>query len=120
MTRVLIVEDEPLVALDMESALLRAGFKIATCAGSLEQALAFLRDGDCDVGVLDANLRGESVAPVAIALKQRNRPFVFVTGYGRAYLPDQFLDAPLLAKPYKSPELVRIVREISAKTLSRS
>jgi DNA-binding response OmpR family regulator len=119
-TRVLIVEDEPLVALDMEAVLRMGGFEIAACVGSLNKALDVLNNGDCDVGVLDANLRGESVEPVAASLRQCGRPFLFVSGYGRAHLPSRFLDAPLLAKPFEPSELIRAVKQISAAFTSRS
>jgi DNA-binding response OmpR family regulator len=118
MTKVLIVEDEALVAFEMEAALRREGFEIAACIGSVEQALVFLRSGDCDVGVLDANVRGASIGPVAAALEERGRPFVFVSGYERAQLPGQFPDAPVLSKPHRSRELVGVVRELSARGAS--
>jgi len=111
--RVLIVEDEPLVAIDMEAVLRRAGFEIAACVGSLDKALDALNNGDCDIGVLDANLHGKSVAPVALALRQSGKPFLFVSGYGRVHLPTQFIDAPLLPKPFEPSELIRAVKRIS-------
>jgi DNA-binding NtrC family response regulator len=114
MTTVFIVEDEPLISLNMEAVLRKAGFEIAACAGSLEQALVFLETGDCDVGVLDANLRGESVERIATVLEQRGRPFLLVSGYGRLQLPSQFHHTSFLPKPFKPQDLVRAVREISA------
>lgn len=65
-TRVLIVEDEPLVAMDMEAVLRGAGFAIAACVSSPEKALDALNNDECNVAVLDANLHGESVEPVAV------------------------------------------------------
>src|SRR5262245_51211685 len=79
---VLIVEDEPIVALEIESLLARAGFAIQGCAGSIEKALALVDDRHCDAAVLDANLRGRSVGPVAAALQRRGTPFLFVSGSG--------------------------------------
>jgi len=112
-TRVLIVEDEPLVAIDMEAVLRRAGFEIVACVGSLNKAMDALNNGECDVGVLDANLHGESVEPVAVALRQYGKPFLFVSGYGRVHLPTRFADAPLLPKPFEPTELIRAVKQIS-------
>jgi DNA-binding response OmpR family regulator len=97
----------------MEAVLRRAGFEIAACVGSLDRALDAISNGECDVGVLDANLHGESVAPVAFALRQCGKPFLFVSGYGRYHLPTQFRDAPLLPKPFEPSELIRAVKDIS-------
>jgi DNA-binding response OmpR family regulator len=110
-TRVLIVEDEPLVALEMEAVLRRGGFEIAACVGSLKKALDVLNN-DCDIGVLDANLRGETVEPVAVALRQCGKPFLFVSGYGRVHLPWKFLDARVIPKPFDPAELIRAVMQI--------
>jgi DNA-binding response OmpR family regulator len=110
--KVLIVEDEPMVALQIEDILQEAGFEIAGCVGSLDKALAILKNDDCDVAILDANLRGDSVAPLANLLQQRSKPFLFVSGYERAYLPEAFLDAPLLSKPFEPGELITTVRQL--------
>jgi DNA-binding response OmpR family regulator len=110
--KVLIVEDEPVVAFEIEDILQEAGFEIVGCVGSLDRALATLESSDCDIAILDANLRGDSVTPVAMALQQRGRPFLFVSGYERVYLPEAFLDAPLLSKPFEPGELVTAVRQL--------
>jgi DNA-binding response OmpR family regulator len=110
--KVLVVEDEPIVAFQIEDILREAGFEIVGCVGSLEKALAALKIGDCDIAVLDANLRGDSVAPVAMALQQRGTPFLFVSGYERVYLPESLPDAPLLSKPFEPGELVDAVRQL--------
>jgi DNA-binding response OmpR family regulator len=110
--KVLVVEDEPIVALQIEDILREAGFEIVGCVGSLDKALAILKNNDCDIAVLDANLRGDSVAPVAIVLQQRGKPFLFVSGYERAHLPEAFLDAPLLSKPVEPGELIATVRQL--------
>jgi two-component SAPR family response regulator len=110
--KVLIVEDEPIVALEIEDILREAGFEIVGCVGSLSKALMTLKNTDCDIAVLDANLRGESVAPVATALRQLGRPFVFVSGYERIYVPEAFLDAPSLPKPVEPSKLISVVRQL--------
>src|SRR5215472_13166176 len=83
--KVLIVEDEPIVAFQIEDILREAGFEIVGCVGSLDKALSTVKNIDCDVAVLDANLRGDSVVPVATALHQRGTPFLFVSGYERIH-----------------------------------
>ena len=110
--KALIVEDEPLVALELEQVLRSACFGISGCVGSIERALAVLDKCGCDFAVLDANLRGKSVEPVAAALKDRGKPVLFVSGYGRSCLPASFFDAPLVSKPFKAAELIRAVKEI--------
>jgi DNA-binding response OmpR family regulator len=110
--RVLVVEDEPIIALEIEDILRDAGFEIAGCVGSVDNALAMLKGVDCDVAVLDANLRGKTVEPVAVALHQRGRPFLFVSGYRRVYLPDAFPDAPHLSKPFEPGELITAIRQL--------
>lgn len=106
---VLIVEDEPLVALEMEAALRQAGFVIAGVAGSCDRALAMLDRIDCDAAVLDANLRGTCVEPVVAVLKTRGTPFLVVSGYDRSHLPASLLEAQFLAKPFRPDALVRAV-----------
>src|SRR5262245_59832405 len=110
--RVLIVEDEPIISLDLEAMLRDAGFRIAGVAGSVAKALDILKTSPCDVAVLDRNLRGESVADVASFLDERHIPFVFVSGYGRVALPPEHNDAPLLTKPIHPTELVHTVQEV--------
>jgi DNA-binding response OmpR family regulator len=110
--KVLIVEDEPIVAFEIEKVLREAGFEIVGCMGSLNKALAKLKNADCDIAVLDADLRGDSAAPLAIALRERGTPFLFVSGYERAYLPKAFLDIPLLSKPFEPNELITTVKQL--------
>ena len=78
-TRILIVEDEPVVAFEIEQILRSAGFEVAASVPSIKKALAALDTCDCDFALLDANLPGESVAPVAAALQSRGKPFLFVS-----------------------------------------
>jgi DNA-binding response OmpR family regulator len=112
--KVLIVEDEAVVAFEIRDVLRGAGFEIAGCMGSVDKALSALGDSDCDIAILDANLRGHSVEPVAIALQQQGKPFLFVSGYQRAYLPKAFVDAPLLSKPFEPGQLIDVVRKLLA------
>jgi DNA-binding response OmpR family regulator len=110
--RALIVEDDPAIALEIEHTLRSAGFEIAKCVPSIPKALAALKSCECDFAVLDANLRGQSVEPAAVALKDLGKPFLFVSGYGRVHLPACFLDAPLLSKPFNAAELIRSINAI--------
>ncbi len=97
--RVLIVEDEGLVALMLEDMLEDIGCDVAFSAASVAQALAWIEsDGQADAALLDVNLAGEKVFPVAQALRARGVPFIFATGYGDTRDP-RFGDAPNLGKP---------------------
>ncbi len=110
---VLLVEDEPLVAMNMEAALRGAGLKVIGTAGTLAGAVSLARSATCNVAVLDVNLRGERVDDVAAILHGRGIPFLFVSGYGRANLPPTFRDsAGFLAKPFSDRVLVQTVRSL--------
>ena len=110
-TRVFIVEDEPLLARGLRRLLVSDGFEIAGCVGSLKSALALSDNIDCDIALLDVNLRGELVTPVADVLRQRGRPIVFLSGYSRSDLPEVFRDFPFLSKPFDANDLVALIRQ---------
>jgi DNA-binding response OmpR family regulator len=109
---VFILEDEPILALEIEDHLRSAGFQVAGVAGSVAQALRDLQTMRFDVGVLDANLRGESSGKVAAALVDLDTPFFCISGYGRDALPPDLADAPLLPKPFTRDQLVGAVRSL--------
>ncbi len=109
--RVLIVEDETLVAMLLEDMLDDAGHTVAHCASSLPQALSFIEtQGNAfDFAILDVNLGGQPIFPVAEALKARGKPFAFATGYGPAGLPDIWRDRPTLSKPFGAQDVARVL-----------
>jgi len=111
--RVLIVEDAVLLALELETGLSEAGAEIIGPAYELEEAMALL-DRPIDAAVLDANLNGRSVTPVAEALTARRVPFVFATGYGEAGGAPGGYDAPVIRKPYDVTEVAAAVSELLA------
>ena len=108
--KVLVVEDEYLVAPLMEDMLASAGCVVAGPIPRLAQALDAANSEACDVAVLDVNLAGERVYPVADILAQRNVPFVFVTGYG--VLPGEYANRPRLCKPFKMADLLDTLSDI--------
>src|SRR6476661_202093 len=115
--RFLIVEDEPLIALEIMAGLESVGVDVEGPVGSVEDALrAIDDDGSFDGVLLDANLRGEPAGEIAAALTRRNIPFVFVTGYGRQALPESFGQSPMLTKPFTQEQLLqtaaRLVRTV--------
>jgi CheY-like chemotaxis protein len=84
---ILIVEDEPLVAMLLVDFLEELGYAVASQASSIEDGLARLEDTSFDVAILDVNLRGQPVWPIADALQEHGRPFVLATGYDGGLLP---------------------------------
>lgn len=110
-SRVLIVEDAVLLALELETGLSEAGAEVIGPAYELEEAMALL-DRPIDAAVLDANLNGRSVTPVAEALLRRQVPFVFATGYGETGGAPGGFDAPVIRKPYDVTQVAAAVAEL--------
>lgn len=108
--RVLLVEDEGLVAMMLEDLLEDLGCEVAGSLASVGAALAWIEAGGAaDVALLDVSLSGESVFPVADALKARGVPFAYATGYGADHDP-RFKEAPLLGKPIRQDRLEALLR----------
>jgi PAS domain S-box-containing protein len=103
--RILLIEDEPLVAMDVESTLTAAGCKVVGQAATLERAKLLIEEADCDAALVDVNLAGQPVDELAALLTRKNRPFAFVTGYGREALPAGFRGAVVLGKPFGADQL---------------
>jgi CheY-like chemotaxis protein len=97
--RVLLVEDEPLVAMMMEEALGKLGYTVAGPFARLGDALAAAGRDRFHAAVLDVNLGGELVFPLAERLSEQGTPFVFVTGYGPERIDVKFAHVPVLHKP---------------------
>ena len=104
--RVLIVEDEYLVAVLIEKILESAGCIVIGPIPRLSEALDAARHDNCDAAVLDVNLAGKRIDPVADALSERNVPFLFVTGYGANALPSEYAERPRVCKPFRMAELL--------------
>ena len=108
--RILIVEDAVLLALELEAGLTEAGAVVVGAAANIEEALK-LAETPFDVAVLDANLNGVAVTPVAAALAARGKPFIFATGYGDAAPAPEGYDAPVVRKPYNIAQIAAAVAE---------
>src|SRR5262249_28020617 len=98
--RGLVVEDEYLFAILIEEILESAGCIVMGPIPRLREALDAVDHNDYDAAVLDVNLAGERINPVADALSERNVPFLFVTGYGANSLPDEYAERPHVCKPF--------------------
>lgn len=117
--RILIVEDEFFLALELEDYLRAAGADTVGPCSDLASAVAASRREPVDLAVLDVNLNGTMVYPLADELLARGLPFVFVTGYSAANLPERFRESPLVTKPYDPAALVRIVTAVAAAAMTR-
>jgi len=109
---ILVVEDESLIAMLVEDALIDAGAEVLGPAATVEEALALFGSGNPDAAVLDINLAGQVSTPVADLLADRGIPFVVATGYGAAGLSERHRGVPVLAKPYDPQELVETLARI--------
>lgn len=111
-SRVLIVEDEPLLAMDVADQLTDAGFEVVGPATSVADALNLLAQRGCDVAVLDVHLGHENSEAVALALKSKDTPFIVLSGNSQKHFPPGFQGAPFLSKPISPPTLAGLLRAI--------
>lgn len=107
--RVLIVEDEFLIAMLLEDLLTELGHHAVGPAIRVDAAMELARNSDIDFAVLDINVAGKQSFPVADILREREVPFVFASGYGADGLIDGYRDDFVLRKPYDAHELKRAI-----------
>ncbi|WP_158916443.1 response regulator [Caulobacter sp. S45] len=109
--RILIVEDEALVAMLLEDMLADLGHTAVFSAASTTEALAYMSQNPdaFDFAITDVNLAGEQSYPIAEALAAAGKPFAFATGYGPGSLPEAWRDRPVLAKPFGTSDVARVV-----------
>jgi CheY-like chemotaxis protein len=103
--RVLLVEDESLVAMMVEDSLIELGYEVAAVVASVDAALAALQRGGIDCAMLDVNLGGTPSFPIAEALEARGIPYIFVTGYDGTAIPPNLRARHGLQKPFRMLEL---------------
>ena len=111
-TRILIVEDEIIVAMFMEDMLAEYGYQVAGVASRLEEAMARAEAPDFAVAVLDVHLNGKDVFPLADRLAEQGLPFVFATGYGARGIPERHAGRPVLQKPFLPDDLARTLSRL--------
>jgi CheY-like chemotaxis protein len=115
--RVFVVEDEFLILMQLESMLEELGCKVAGTASHLNDALQRAETCDADMALLDINLAGKKIYPVAEVLRRRGVPIVFSTGYGQAGIDPPWTSYPVVQKPFMARELERAIataREMKA------
>ena len=112
--RVLVVEDEMLVAVMLEGMIAELGHQPVGTAAGFDHALAMAQRQTFDFAILDVNLDGQEIYPVAAVLAARGIPFAFCTGYGQRRLPEPYRGRPILQKPIQRGDLEKIVSQICA------
>ena len=103
--RLMIVEDEYLIRLLLEDMLVELGCSIDAVAASVDEGKKVAQSADVDLAILDVNIDGQQVFPVADILKSRGLPFIFITGYGARGLPEGYRETPTLQKPFHMQDL---------------
>ena len=98
--RVLIVEDEAVIAMALEMFLEELGAHVVATAGNVQEALQKATSEDFDIAFLDVNLNGQKAHVLPGVLERRRKPFAFVTGYGEQGVLEAHADAPVVAKPF--------------------
>jgi DNA-binding response OmpR family regulator len=106
---VLLVEDEVMIRMMVADMLEELGYTIAGEAGDIDEAVRLVQATDFDIAILDVNVNGKVITPVAEAVQLRGRPFVFATGYGSQGVPAKFRDRPTLQKPFQIETLARAI-----------
>jgi DNA-binding response OmpR family regulator len=119
--RILLVDDEALVAMDAEDVLTDAGYCVVGPAYSLETALDLARKAPVHAAVLDVNLAGVAIWPVADLLFARGIPFILLTGFGKGLkLPNSCKDAPVVGKPLQASDLLTAIESLFPRVKSPS
>jgi CheY-like chemotaxis protein len=113
--RILVVEDEMLIALMIESTLQKLGCIIVGPASRLEQAQRLASEEALDAAILDITIRGGAVYPVAEQLLARGVPFVIASGYGDWSLPEPLRNQPRLTKPFTEEDVQEQINRLCCK-----
>ncbi|QQQ48413.1 response regulator [Pseudomonas syringae] len=110
--KVLLVEDETMLAMLMEMMLEDLGFATAYHASTLNDGIEYARNGEYDLAILDINIIGGDSFPIAAAIADRGIPFMFCSGYGRLGIPDAWLNRRCVAKPFSAEQLSEALSEL--------
>jgi DNA-binding response OmpR family regulator len=113
--RVLVLEDEYLIAQMIEDLLAEAGCQVVGTAARLADALALADPRRVDLVLLDVNIGGEMAFPLVERLERSGIPLVFLTGYGRSILPEAHAGHPVVSKPFSAQQLLQAIRQATEK-----
>ena len=106
---VFLVEDEVMIRMMVADMLEELGYTVAAEAGEIAEAMRLAESAYFDLAILDVNVNGKVISPVADLIKARNRPFIFATGYGSSGLPEDYRDRPALQKPFQIETLSKAI-----------
>jgi DNA-binding response OmpR family regulator len=109
---VFLVEDEVMIRMMVTDMLEELGYKVAAEAGEIGEAMRLAENAYFDLAILDVNVNGKVISPVADLIKARNRPFIFATGYGSSGLPEEYRDRPALQKPFQLETLGKAIDNV--------
>jgi CheY-like chemotaxis protein len=106
---VFLVEDEVMIRMMVADMLEELGYRVVAEAGEINEAMKLAQTAEFDIAILDVNVNGKVISPVAELIKARNRPFIFATGYGSSGLPEEYRDRPALQKPFQLETLAKMI-----------
>ena len=106
---VFLVEDEVMIRMMVADMLEELGHSVAAEAGDINEAVKLAQSTDFDLAILDVNVNGKVITPVAELINARHRPFIFATGYGSSGLPEEYRDRPALQKPFQLETLAQMI-----------
>ncbi len=112
--RVLVVEDEAMIAMLVEDMVLDFGSEVVGPVANMQEAIRLAQSAELDAAILDINVGGTVIFPVADILTERGIPLIFATGYGSKGLPARFQDNPTLPKPFSYQSLSEVLRKVLA------
>jgi CheY-like chemotaxis protein len=111
--RVLLIEDEVVIAMTAEDMLDEMGCSVAAQASTFNEAMACAESGDFDLALLDINLHGVMSIPIAHKLRETGKPFIFTTGYGNVGIDSAFSDVAVVTKPYTIRTLSKAISDVA-------
>lgn len=106
---VFLVEDEVMIRMMVADMLEELGYRVTAEAGEIAEAMELAQTADFDLAILDVNVNGKAISPVADLIAARKRPFIFATGYGSSGLPEEYRDRPALQKPFQIETLAQMI-----------
>lgn len=106
---VFLVEDEVMIRMMVADMLEELGYRVTAEAGDIGEAMELAQTADFDFAILDVNVNGKAISPVAELIAARKRPFIFATGYGSSGLPEEYRNRPALQKPFQLETLAQMI-----------
>ncbi len=106
---VFLVEDEVMIRMMVADMLEELGYRVTAEAGEIGEAMELAQTADFDFAILDVNVNGKAISPVAELIAARKRPFIFATGYGSSGLPEEYRNRPALQKPFQLETLAQMI-----------